>query len=527
MKSNLIFILSLVIFITSCNKVKKVRELGEVTQQNFNIPVLINKTDNNLLKIKVTSQKDYNNITGFKFNVDENGQKIISNISVLSIAEKNEQQFGSSKELKSKTVVRGKAKYIKGDNNFIVKVDLKPNSNILDKFVVYCSSVFIDNKEYILPEPQKLTEVRLGIGLRQHNDDNVDTYRIPGLATTNNGTLIAVYDIRYNSSVDLQEDINIGMNRSIDGGQTWEPMKVIMDMKEWGGLPENQNGIGDPSVLVDRANNTIWVAAVWAHGHPEKRNWWASKPGLTPEKTSQFMLVNSTDDGVSWSEPINITKQVKKSEWYLMLQGPGKGITLNDGTLVFPAQFKDKKQMPHSTIIWSKNHGKSWTAGTGAKENTTEAQLIELDNGNLMLNMRDNRNSQDTTITNGRSVYVTDNLGKSWTKHQTSRTNVLKESTCQASLIKEEFIVDGKKQKMVLFSNPNTKQGRHHMTIKVSFDDGLTWPVKNQLLLDAGNGRGYSCLTKIDDNTVGILYEGSSADLIFQKVKIDDLIKKH
>lgn len=71
---------------------------------------------------------------------------------------------------------------------------------------------------------------RPALVLRAAGQDSCDTYRIPGLVTTNEGTLIAVYDNRYNNSKDLQEDIDIGMSRSTDGGRTWEPMKVIMDM---------------------------------------------------------------------------------------------------------------------------------------------------------------------------------------------------------------------------------------------------------------------------------------------------------
>lgn len=365
---------------------------------------------------------------------------------------------------------------------------------------------------------------RFRIALRSHNDDGVNTYRIPGLVTTNYGTLIAVYDMRYNSSTDLQEDIDIGMSRSTDGGLTWQPMRVIMDMGTWGGKPQIENGIGDPAILVDRILGTIWVAAVWAHGHPGKRNWWASGQGLEPVETSQLMLTRSDDDGLTWSEPINITNQLKNPGWHLLLQGPGKGITMTDGTLVFPAQFKDAQQMPHSTIIWSKDHGSTWQIGTGAKPNTTEAQVIERNDGSLMLNMRDNRNRKDSTITNGRSVYITSDLGITWIMHPTSRTNVLQESTCQASLIKETFMVNGKEENLVLFSNPNTKKGRHHMTIKISFDDGDTWPEEYYYLLDARHGRGYSCMTKIDNHTLGILYEGSMADLTFERINIDDML---
>lgn len=348
--------------------------------------------------------------------------------------------------------------------------------------------------------------------LRQHGDEGVDTYRIPGLVTTKKGSLIAVYDMRRNGAVDLQEDVDIGMSRSTDGGTTWEPMKVIMDMGEWGGLPENQNGIGDPSVLVDENTGTIWVAAVWAHGHPGERNWWASKPGISPKTTSQFMLTKSEDDGLTWSEPINITGQIKDPKWHLVLQGPGKGITMSNGTLVFPAQFKDENEMPHSTIIYSSDKGDTWKIGTGAKPNTTESQVVELEDGSLMLNMRDNRGGS-------RSVYTTDNMGETWEEHPTSR-GALIEPVCMASLIKHTY----RGNEYLLFSNPNSVERRENMTIKLSNDLGDTWPEEYQVLLDSGSGRGYSCMTSIDEETIGILYEGSQADLVFQRIKIADLL---
>ena len=68
------------------------------------------------------------------------------------------------------------------------------------------------------------------------------TFRIPALATTNKGTLLAVYDMRYRSRRDLQGHMDIGLSRSTDGGETWARSIPIMDMKKFGGLPEDQNG---------------------------------------------------------------------------------------------------------------------------------------------------------------------------------------------------------------------------------------------------------------------------------------------
>lgn len=360
---------------------------------------------------------------------------------------------------------------------------------------------------------QKIPAYRLAKPLRTFGDDGVAAYRIPGLVTTPRGTLIAVYDIRRNSSRDLQGDIDVGLSRSTDGGMTWEPMRVIMDMGEWGDKPQDENGNGDPAVLVDPQTGHIWVIALWGHGKPGEMVWWSSEQGLSPEKTGQLMIVKSEDDGLTWSEPRSLTPGLKNPEWLLFFNGPGRGITLKDGTLVFPAQFKDKVQMPYSTLIYSSDKGKSWKVGTGAKANTTEAQVIALQDGSLMLNMRDNRGGS-------RSVAVTNDFGQTWTEHPTSRT-ALPEPVCMASLINNPY-----RESMLLFSNPATDKGRFNMTIKASFDGGNSWPETSQLLLDEGKGWGYSCLTFINETEVGILYEGSTANLLFQIVPLEDILNR-
>ena len=529
----LISITLFIIFLLSVNSISAQKmKVGSATIHQFKTPVLKGKKTNPIFQIEIKTEGKKNPISLQSVEVEIVGNDIQNDIDKIEIYYTEDIPFlrdgilfGNPEKPKEILQFDGQQYLIEGTNNFWVSFKLNENANILNELSANCLSLIIDKKNI---SPEILTPTiskKMGIALRKHNDDGVNTYRIPGLATTNAGTLIAVYDIRKNSATDLQEDIDIGMIRSIDGGKTWESIKVIIDMKEWGGLPNIENGIGDPSVLVDRKNNTIWVAAVWAHGHPGKRNWNASKQGMTPEKTSQFILVKSEDDGKTWSEPINITSQIKDPKWHLLLQGPGKGITMKDGTLVFPAQFKDENEIPHSTIIYSKNNGETWEIGKGAKSETTEAQVIELNDGSLMLNMRDNRNRKDKTETNGRSVYVTRDLGETWEKHITSRSD-LPEPTCMASIIKDEFLIDGKLRKVVLFSNPNSKYRRDRMTIKISFDDAKTWPSEYNLLLDEKGGRGYSCLTKIDDKHVGILYEGSQAYLTFQIVSIDEIIQQ-
>ena len=89
-----------------------------------------------------------------------------------------------------------------------------------------------------------------------------------------------------------------------------------------------------------------------------------------------------------------------------------------------------------------------------------------------------------------------------------------------ASLYKHTYTENGVEKSILLFSNPSAKDGRYNMTVKVSFDDGMIWSPEHWILLDEGRGRGYSSLTSVDEQHIGILYEGSQADMIFQKIGV-------
>ena len=403
-------------------------------------------------------------------------------------------------------------------NYFWVSLQLKPQATLQTKLKAKVVSVSVDGKDAPLQvvSPQGIVH-RTAVGVRHAGDDGSAAFRIPGLTTTNKGTLLAVYDIRYNSSVDLQEHIDIGLSRSTDGGRTWEQMRVPLSFGNTGGLPSAQNGVGDPSILVDTETNTAWIVALWSHGMGNQRAWWSSHPGMDRTVTGQLVMAKSTDDGQTWSQPINITEQIKHPDWYLLLQGPGRGITMKDGTLVFPIQYIDSTRVPNAGIMYSKDHGTTWQAHNLARTNTTEAQVAEVEPGVLMLNMRDNRGGS-------RAVATTRDLGKSWSEHPSSR-KALQEPVCMASLIHVDAEDNVLGKDLLLFSNPNTTKGRNHITIKASLDGGHTWPAEYQVMLDEDEGWGYSCLSMIDAETVGILYESSVAHMTFQAVKLTDLVK--
>ncbi len=511
------------------------------------IPILIDRKDNILfnLRLQASENQTLNDLTlSFENNTDlkdiesvklyysgteavqRDGMGFFAPVSYISrdhagkTREANPSYSIKITELKPTTheiKLQSNKKLHPGINYFWISLEMKPETSLIKKLSADLSAVTIDNKPGIIMKhsPDGI-EHRMGIGVRHAGDDGSAAYRIPGLVTTNKGTLLGVYDVRYNNSADLQEHVDIGVSRSTDGGQTWEPMRIAMTFGEADGMPRAQNGVGDPAILVDKQTGTIWVIAAWTQGMGNGRAWFNSGQGMD-HKTAQLMLSRSDDDGKTWSAPINITEQVKDPSWYFLLQGPGMGITMQDGTLVFAAQFINEDKDPSACIIYSKDHGKTWHLHNPARNNTTEAQVAEVEPGVLMLNMRDNRGGS-------RAVYTTKDMGKTWVKHPSSR-KVLQEPVCMASLIKSEAKDNVLGKDILLFSNPNTIKGRHHITIKASLDGGMTYPKEYQVMLDEGDGWGYSCLAMIDKETVGILYEGSTAHMVFQAIKLKDIIK--
>ena len=403
-----------------------------------------------------------------------------------------------------------------GTNYFWVSLQMKRSTPLTARLTASLAGAQLDGREATVSGTGFSTTRRMAVGVRHAGDDGAAAYRIPGLATTNRGTLLAVYDVRHNSSVDLQEDIEIGLSRSTDGGQTWEKMRIPLSFGEHGGLPRAQNGVGDPAILVDHTTGTAWIMAAWTHGMGNARAWNQSKPGMDIEETGQLVLARSDDDGRTWSKPVNITAQVKQPEWHFLLQGPGRGICTTDGTLVFAGQFIAADRTPHACLIYSRDHGQTWSISQPARSNTTEAQVAEVRPGELMLNMRDNRGGS-------RAVCTTTDLGQTWQEHPSSRS-ALQEPVCMASLLHVRAEDNATGRDLLLFSNPDSPKRRHRITVKLSTDGGLTWPAAQQVLLDEGESWGYSCLTMIDRETVGILYESSTAHILFQAIPLKDLL---
>ena len=544
MQRKLLFLLSLVMLTISCGYNNRVSaEIDSPT-----LPVLTGKKYNPVQKIRLIRDSTGLNREEYileKVTLSLEGTTDISDIDKVMLFRAGENDkletdhpVGEVQPTATKITFSNHFTVTEDTTILWVSVTLKKSIDLSHKIKIRCEEIVTDRgKLKILPHDAK--ELRAGVALRQHGQDGVHTSRIPGLATSKKGTLLAIYDARYESARDLQGHMDIALNRSFDGGRTWEPMQVVLDRKEWGGMPEKYNGVSDACILVDDRTGDIYVAGLWMHGllDAETGKWvegltadstrwlhqWRAKgsqPGFGVKETSQFLITKSSDDGLTWSEPINITS-AKKKEWWLFAPAPGQGITMTDGTLVFPSQGRDENGTSFSNITWSKDGGKTWKTSNPATKNTTECAVVELQDGSLMLNMRDNRNRGNEEV-NGRSVFVTSDLGETWKEHPTSRKALI-EPTCMASLHTHRYMEDGVKKSLLLFVNPASTSKRNNITLKVSYDGGNTWPEEKQILLDEYSGRGYSCITSVNDSTLGILYESSQADMAFQTVSLKEI----
>lgn len=328
--------------------------------------------------------------------------------------------------------------------------------------------------------------------------DGYHTYRIPALMVTKKGTLLAFCEGRKTSRGD-SGDIDLLLRRSFDGGKTWQKTQLVY---EQGGTKKIT--IGNPCPVLDRDTGTVWL--------PFCRN------------NDDVFVTYSTDDGLTWSRPVEITDTVKLPEWSWYATGPGVGIQLRKGPrkgrLVIPCDHKFlTRRDPNgysSHVIVSDDHGKTWKIGGVIHPQVNECQAVELADGTLMMNMRNYDRSKTA-----RAVATSFDGGITWSK--VTHDPVLVEPVCQASFLRYTLRPEHDRNRL-LFSNPaHARKGdRLDMTVRLSYDEGKTWPVSR--LLHPGPS-AYSCLTILPDGDIACLYEAGekhySEKIVFARFSLD------
>ncbi len=333
------------------------------------------------------------------------------------------------------------------------------------------------------------------------NSNGVTRHRIPGVIVTTKGTVLAYCEARINNSSDWGE-IEVHLRRSTDGGRTWDaPRRIAHRGTRLEGNPRKKQGgereqtVNNPVAIVDRVTGAIeFVYCV---------------------NYARAFAMRSTDDGVTWSEPVEITASFepfrRHYDWKVIATGPGHGIQLKSGRLVVPIWLAYGGVGDHGPsgagTIYSDDHGKTWRAGDIAVPNAgdysspNETMLTELSDGRVMLVTRSLSKANRKIVTMGPDGATR------WEKPVFHEQ--LWEPRCMASITSHPS-----RSGTLLFSNPHTlppspggKSARENLSIKLSRDDGKTWPVNRTL--DAGPS-AYSDLAVLPDGRVLCLYEAGN-----------------
>ena len=327
------------------------------------------------------------------------------------------------------------------------------------------------------------------VDLWKSGENGYHTYRIPALAVSNKGTLLAFCEGRKQQGGDTG-DIAMLVKRSTDNGQTWSEQALIWD--------DPDHTCGNPSPVVDTSTGTIWLLMTWNRGDDHERDIIKG----TSKDTRRVFVTSSTDDGMTWAEPQEITVDVKKDNWTWYATGPGSGIQVTKGAyagrLVIACDHIEADTNNYfSHSIYSDDHGKSWKlGGISPQALVNECEVVELSDGQLMLNMR-----SYTQDVKARQVATSNDGGITWTNQHTDEQLI--EPICQAS------ICSYAPQNAILFANPASTDKRVNMTVRASLDDGQTW--KSQTTLFEGPS-AYSDLAVCADGRVACLYECGNAN---------------
>lgn len=327
--------------------------------------------------------------------------------------------------------------------------------------------------------------------------DGYHTYRIPAAIISRQGNLLAFCEGRKSGRGD-SGNIDLLLKRSTDGGRTWGQSQVLWD--------DAENTCGNPCPVLDEETGVIHLVLTHNNGRDNESDI-KMKRG---SGTRTVWILRSGDGGTNWSKPVEITKSTKDPAWGWYATGPGVGIQIqrgpNRGRLVIPSDHTydeprgNLRGMPvehGSHAIFSDDHGATWQLGAGIRPKVNECQVVEIADGKgtLLMDMRSyfgrSRRSHSTSADGGRT----------WTAPKDNPDLI--EPVCQASILRYTWPEDGGKSR-IIFSNPSDEKRRRNLTVRLSYDEGKTWPMGRTIHKQAA---AYSSLAVLPDKSIGCLYE--------------------
>lgn len=314
--------------------------------------------------------------------------------------------------------------------------------------------------------------------------DGIHTYRIPSLLVAPGGELLAFCEARKQSQKDASPT-DMVIKRSADGGGTWSATQIVL-------AGQGQEAIMNPCPVAD--GQTILLFCINAHKTDRGRH--------------RQLLMRSTDDGRTWTSPADITDEIA-SGYDTFVPGPGVSIRMRSGRLVVPGYTNDytanrERTDSRSRVVYSDDHGRSWTLGSPiAFPLSNESQVVELADGALRINFRIQR--ELSAHPRCRGTAISRDGGQTWSEPVLD--HALNDPVCQGGFVRYSLTATGGGNRL-LFSNLDSHPGpgkvRRRMTVRLSYDEGQTWPVAR--LIDPGRA-AYSCPAVLPDGRIALLYE--------------------
>ena len=316
------------------------------------------------------------------------------------------------------------------------------------------------------------------------------------MVVTKSGTILAFAERRVDGHED-EGNIDVVLRRSTDGGKSWGPMQVLVDDKN--NPCKNQS----PVVLPD---GRVILLYLW--------NPYIKSEDQRSQISRKMYMISSDDDGKSWSNKspeklgTEITAMTQQKDWKWTGLGPVHGIVKqfapNKGRIVFSSRHNTENSNMVSHVIYSDDNGKTWAIGGSVPRlKTTESTVVELSNGDLMLNSRNQREDEHFRV-----VSISRDGGESFKEADVRlETQLVEPRGVQASLLFHSINKTTGKAN-VLFSNPADTELRTNGTIYLSEDDGETWTSKFRYAPELRPYfTGYSDLARFGNGDVAVLYE--------------------
>ncbi len=321
-------------------------------------------------------------------------------------------------------------------------------------------------------------------------DNPYASIRIPCI-TRAGSMLIAMAEGRYANTDQGENDLIVSVSK--DGGKSWSKPAVAAASK---GATFN-----NPCMIYDAEVKTIFVFFQrYPHGVHERDK--DIPTGWEDERCIRNFIISS-EDGVHWTEPRDITRDTKNEGVTITCSGPNPGLQIkhgkHKGRLVVPL---NEGPFGNWTLAaaYSDDHGKTWHIGkkSADKCGINEVSIAETDEGGLFVVSR-------AWGGNKRRIAYSDNGGESWgpvTAHEE-----LPSPNVQNGMVRYSFAKDRKlgSKSRIIFSTP--VNGRSDGTVKMSYDNGKTWPVSKLLI---PGPFAYSVLTPVAPGLMGCLYEVNS-----------------